>query len=221
MDRIGRLSSVVVWVLAVVVAWLERQAEAERETTAVRTDTSAADGGGPTRPIERPAPAPVAQQPAEQSAAPHAPQAAAPPATDEEAGAEAAAPPDQPEPAAFVAAPPDQAAPPPEPTAADQATAASEDVPASAVPSPPPAAASDVLAVAGGDLVAGAAEHRHSRSVPGDGTRECPPDYPIKGNADSRIYHRPGDSSYAATIAELCFASAEDAEAEGFRPRKR
>ena len=54
-------------------------------------------------------------------------------------------------------------------------------------------------------------------AVAGDGTAMCPPDYPIKGNRQSRIYHRPGQSSYAATIAEFCFASEQAAEAAGFR----
>jgi hypothetical protein len=51
--------------------------------------------------------------------------------------------------------------------------------------------------------------------------RECPEEYPIKGNASSRIYHKPGESSYDATIPEICFASDEVADSMGFRPRKR
>lgn len=54
-------------------------------------------------------------------------------------------------------------------------------------------------------------------AVAGDGTASCPPDYPIKGNAQSRIYHRPGQISYQSTVAEFCFASEEAAEAAGFR----
>jgi len=50
-----------------------------------------------------------------------------------------------------------------------------------------------------------------------DGT--CPDDYPIKGNASSRIYHLPGESSYAQTHPEYCFASEADAVAAGYRPR--
>jgi hypothetical protein len=57
--------------------------------------------------------------------------------------------------------------------------------------------------------------------VEGDGTRECPDDFPIKGNGTSHIYHLPGQASYAATIAELCFATEEVAAAEGYRPTKR
>lgn len=54
-------------------------------------------------------------------------------------------------------------------------------------------------------------------AIVGDGTATCPPDYPIKGNQQSLIYHEPGQSSYAATIPEFCFASGEAAEAAGFR----
>jgi hypothetical protein len=54
-------------------------------------------------------------------------------------------------------------------------------------------------------------------AIAGDGTANCPPDYPIKGNRQSRIYHRPGQGSYAPTVAEFCFASEEAAEAAGFR----
>jgi hypothetical protein len=56
---------------------------------------------------------------------------------------------------------------------------------------------------------------------PAEGTHECPEDYPIKGNASSRIYHRPGESSYDATIPEICFASDTAADAAGYRQRKR
>ncbi len=51
----------------------------------------------------------------------------------------------------------------------------------------------------------------------GDGSANCPPEFPIKGNTSSKIYHEPGQSSYAPTVAEFCFASAEAAEAAGFR----
>jgi hypothetical protein len=54
-------------------------------------------------------------------------------------------------------------------------------------------------------------------AVLGDGTATCPPDYPIKGNRQSRIYHTPGQVSYPSTIAEYCFASPEAAELAGFR----
>jgi hypothetical protein len=59
------------------------------------------------------------------------------------------------------------------------------------------------------DLPAGA--------IAGDGTANCPPDYPIKGNRQSRIYHRPGQVSYPLTVAEYCFASEAAAELAGYR----
>jgi hypothetical protein len=54
-------------------------------------------------------------------------------------------------------------------------------------------------------------------AVAGDGTATCPSGFPIKGNAQSKIYHEPGQVSYPLTVAELCFASAEAAEAAGYR----
>ena len=50
----------------------------------------------------------------------------------------------------------------------------------------------------------------------GDGTRDCPSAYPIKGNATSMLYHEPGTPTYLATIAEYCFSSGEAARAAGF-----
>jgi cytoskeletal protein RodZ len=52
--------------------------------------------------------------------------------------------------------------------------------------------------------------------LPGDGTRECPPSYPIKGNATSMLFHQSDSPTYMATIAEYCFSSVEAAEAAGF-----
>ena len=44
----------------------------------------------------------------------------------------------------------------------------------------------------------------------------APKGYEIKGNADSGLYHLPGSAFYDRTVAELYFATAEDAEAAGF-----
>ncbi len=44
-----------------------------------------------------------------------------------------------------------------------------------------------------------------------------PEGFPVKGNADSMLYHVPGSSFYARTEAEVWFASAEAAEAAGFQ----
>ena len=49
---------------------------------------------------------------------------------------------------------------------------------------------------------------------------ECPDGYPIKGNAHSRIYHVPGGRFYDRTVAERCYATAADAEADGYRAAK-
>ena len=53
-----------------------------------------------------------------------------------------------------------------------------------------------------------------------DGVADCPDGYPIKGNASSQIYHLPGQSSYARTEPEICFATEEAATAEGYRASK-
>jgi large subunit ribosomal protein L17 len=46
---------------------------------------------------------------------------------------------------------------------------------------------------------------------------EAPEGFPIKGNADSKLYHVPGSSFFDRTVAEVWFASAEAAEAAGFQ----
>jgi large subunit ribosomal protein L4 len=43
-----------------------------------------------------------------------------------------------------------------------------------------------------------------------------PDGFPVKGNADSMLYHVPGSSFYARTVAEVWFDTAEAAEAAGF-----
>jgi hypothetical protein len=53
-------------------------------------------------------------------------------------------------------------------------------------------------------------------AIRGDGSRDCPSAYPIKGNQSSMLYHEPGTPTYASTIPEFCFSSAESAEAAGF-----
>ena len=54
--------------------------------------------------------------------------------------------------------------------------------------------------------------------APVDGA--CPPGYPIKGNSNSRIYHVPGGRFYDRTVPERCYATAADAEADGYRAAK-
>ena len=48
----------------------------------------------------------------------------------------------------------------------------------------------------------------------------CPSYAPIKGNADSMIYHRPGQRYYGVTNPEECFRNAASAEAAGYRAAK-
>jgi large subunit ribosomal protein L17 len=43
-----------------------------------------------------------------------------------------------------------------------------------------------------------------------------PEGFPIKGNADSMLYHTPESAYYDQTVAEVWFASAEAAEAAGY-----
>ena len=59
-------------------------------------------------------------------------------------------------------------------------------------------------------------------AVRGDGGTEPPAGYPVKGNANSMIYHLPSFPSYKSTKAEYYFASEDDAIAAGYRaPGKR
>jgi hypothetical protein len=49
------------------------------------------------------------------------------------------------------------------------------------------------------------------------GMTVCPDGFPIKGNANSGIFHSPTDSSYVRTIPEICFTSEDVAIANGYR----
>jgi hypothetical protein len=48
----------------------------------------------------------------------------------------------------------------------------------------------------------------------------CPVGHPVKVNVGSGIFHLPGGRSYARTKPERCYATPEDAEADGFRRAK-
>lgn len=52
------------------------------------------------------------------------------------------------------------------------------------------------------------------------GGKSCPSYAPIKGNASSMIYHRPGQQYYTVTTPEDCFRNAASAEAAGYRAAK-
>ena len=54
--------------------------------------------------------------------------------------------------------------------------------------------------------------------APVDG--DCPEGYPVKANDNSGIFHVPGGRFYARTVAERCYANADDAIADGYRPAK-
>jgi large subunit ribosomal protein L17 len=53
-----------------------------------------------------------------------------------------------------------------------------------------------------------------SHAAPEDGSQ--PEGFPIKGNADSMLYHVPDSEYYDRTVAEVWFATEEDAERAGF-----
>jgi hypothetical protein len=97
----------------------------------------------------------------------------------------------------------------------DTAEATTEAPPAAdaaAAPSAPPATAESPGATGSTGIPEGA--------VRGDGTAICPPEFPVKANAQSMIYHTAQSRVYGQTIAELCFSSPEAAETAGYRPPK-
>jgi hypothetical protein len=59
------------------------------------------------------------------------------------------------------------------------------------------------------------------RWVHGDGTLDCPDDFPIKAKVASNIYYEPGTYHYSVAIPDVCYADAEDAAAAGYRPPRR
>ena len=72
----------------------------------------------------------------------------------------------------------------------------------------------EIAAEAGADETA-AAEAPAGSHAPIEGD-EQPEGFPIKGNASSKLYHVPGSRFYNSTVAEIWFATAEDAEAAGY-----
>ena len=54
-------------------------------------------------------------------------------------------------------------------------------------------------------------------AVIGTGEHDCPPEFAIKGNLPSRVYHTPEQPSYDRTIPEICFTSEDAATSAGFR----
>ncbi|MFT4201663.1 50S ribosomal protein L17 [Gordonia sp. (in: high G+C Gram-positive bacteria)] len=89
------------------------------------------------------------------------------------------------------------------PAKADDDAAAEEKAPAKKAPAKKAAAAD-----AGEKLPKGAKAPLKSGGQPKG--------YPIKGNLQSKLYHRPGTQFYDTTVAEIWFATDADAEAAGY-----
>lgn len=93
---------------------------------------------------------------------------------------------------------------PGQPLAASTATQSAQDAAARSLPGVP----------IGAPIVASGA------GVPPTNSSDCPASHPIKGNiaaSGERIFHVSGQEFFAATRPEVCFATAEDARADGFR----
>ena len=89
------------------------------------------------------------------------------------------------------------------------ATTGMADVPAPAAPAAPPAGGGTATEVEARPYGVGSL-------APLAAPQEMPAGYPIKGNADSMLYHRPDSRNYRATVAEVWFDTPESAEAAGF-----
>jgi hypothetical protein len=98
------------------------------------------------------------------------------------------------------------------PTTADRGDNARADATSQSAPEEIPTPAAETTAVSGDE---------GKDWVQADGAKTCPEAFPIKGNATSRIYHLPGESTYEATIPEICFATEAAAIGLGYRARKR
>jgi large subunit ribosomal protein L22 len=61
-----------------------------------------------------------------------------------------------------------------------------------------------------------ASPHGEGSHAPLDDVDEMPEGFPIKGNAQSKLYHEPDSRYYTATKAEVWFDTVESAEAAGF-----
>lgn len=79
---------------------------------------------------------------------------------------------------------------------------------------PSPAAASPAAAAAAQPWV----DSQMKWVAPVDGG--CPEGYPVKANDNSGIFHVPGGRFYQRTVPERCYATADDALADGYRQAK-
>jgi hypothetical protein len=215
MARIGNLSNGLAWGLAVLIASLERRDAAQPGAATAPTDEATSSTAMPAATeVAPPTPEPVQPEisPVEEPIAPsRAPDVAArvlerdevPPTPTAVGGASS-----------------------PVPVASDAATA---DASVAEENRPPSTAAPDPLIEAQpGQTIVGPdapihvpTPHVPTGAIAGNGTPGCPDDHPIKGNASSMIYHRPGQPNYDRTVAEFCFESEDAAEAAGYRPPRR
>lgn len=67
----------------------------------------------------------------------------------------------------------------------------------------------------------GDGEVRISPDTPQTSRMDCPDDQPIKGNAQSGIYHMRYGQYYDKTSPERCFATEEEAREAGYRASER
>jgi hypothetical protein len=205
MNRLRHLPSSLAWTIAVIIAWTERQ-------DPVRSSVNAAASGTPGESTRAAALSAQPAHPGPPSAENETSPVPADRVSKESSNQTLIAPsatsslprrPDDRKQTPVTAAP---AAAPPASTALKSSTTPGSKPDAAnkpTTPSPSAPAARPAPALRG--------------AVAGDGSRDCPANFPIKGNASSMIYHRPGQSSYDRTIPEFCFASETDAEAAGYR----
>ena len=62
--------------------------------------------------------------------------------------------------------------------------------------------------------------HINGLKIPGT-NRTCPADFPVKGNADSYIYHTYDSPHYHMVKPEVCFLNEERAKYYGYRKFKK
>ena len=100
------------------------------------------------------------------------------------------------------------------PKTAPSATSAPEWAPLRA--DAPKAAVTDTVSATDSDATATASP---DWIEPVDGA--CPLTHPVKGNANSGIFHVPGGRFYDSTVPERCYRDGSAAEADGMRASKR
>ncbi|MCC7023379.1 MAG: hypothetical protein IT338_11155 [Thermomicrobiales bacterium] len=85
-----------------------------------------------------------------------------------------------------------------------------------AVPEPDAGAAGDRADIVARAIAAADAGGVPPGAIRGDGGRDCPGAYPIKGDRATMRYLAPGAPGYDAAIPEFCFSSVDSAENAGF-----